>query len=65
MCPTAREPGLMPCRTEAPKPLCTVPSKLKRRLADRTWFYDGAQENLHVRVKVKAGEDCIINLNFE
>jgi hypothetical protein len=55
----------MPCRTEAPKPLCTVPSKLKRRLADRTWFYDGAQENLHVRVKVKAGEDCIINLNFE
>ena len=23
------------------------------------------QKNLHVRVKVKAGEDCIINLNFE
>ncbi len=34
-------------------------------LADRTWFYDAAQKNLHVRVKVKAGEDCIINLNFE
>ncbi len=34
-------------------------------LTDRTWFYDAAQKNLHVRVKVKAGEDCIINLNFE
>jgi hypothetical protein len=34
-------------------------------LADRTWFYDAKQKNLHVRVKVKAGEDCIINLNFE
>jgi hypothetical protein len=34
-------------------------------LADRTWFYDAVQKNFHVRVKVKAGEDCIINLNFE
>ena len=34
-------------------------------LADRTWFYDARQKNLHVRVKVKSGEDCIINLNFE
>jgi hypothetical protein len=34
-------------------------------LADRTWFYDAAQKNFHVRVKVKAGDDCIINLNFE
>ena len=34
-------------------------------LADRTWFYDAGQKNLHVRVKVKAGEDCIVNLNFE
>ena len=34
-------------------------------LADRTWFYDAGQKNFHVRVKVKAGEDCIINLNFE
>ena len=34
-------------------------------LADRTWFYDAALKNFHVRVKVKAGEDCIINLNFE
>jgi hypothetical protein len=34
-------------------------------LADRTWFYDAGQKNVHVRVKVKAGEDCIINLNFE
>ena len=34
-------------------------------LGDRTWFYDAAQKNVHVRVKVKAGEDCIVNLNFE
>ncbi len=34
-------------------------------LADRTWFYDAAQKNVHVRVKVKAGEDCIVNLNFD
>ena len=34
-------------------------------LTDRTWFYDAAQKNVHVRVKVKAGEDCIVNLNFE
>jgi hypothetical protein len=33
-------------------------------LADDCWFYDTAQKNLHVRVKVKAGEDCIININF-
>ncbi|MCX6631424.1 MAG: hypothetical protein NTW28_27745 [Candidatus Solibacter sp.] len=35
------------------------------KLTDRSWYYDGARNNLHVRVKVKAGEDCIINLNFE
>jgi hypothetical protein len=31
-------------------------------LADATWFYDAARKNLHVRVRVKAGQDCIINL---
>jgi hypothetical protein len=31
-------------------------------LADRTWFYDAAGKNLIVRVRVKAGEDNIINL---
>ena len=34
-------------------------------LTDRTWFYDAAHKNVHVRVKVKAAEDCIVNLNFE
>jgi hypothetical protein len=34
-------------------------------LTDRTWFYDAARKNVHVRVKVKAAEDCIVNLNFE
>jgi hypothetical protein len=34
-------------------------------LADRTWFYDARHKNLHLRVKVKSGENCIINLNFE
>jgi hypothetical protein len=33
-------------------------------MPDRTWFYDAAQKNLHVRVKVKAGEDCVISLSF-
>jgi hypothetical protein len=31
-------------------------------MADRTWFYDAARKNLHVRARVKAGEDCIINV---
>jgi alpha-glucosidase (family GH31 glycosyl hydrolase) len=34
-------------------------------LTEHTWFYDAARKNLHVQAKVKAGEDCIINLNFE
>lgn len=34
------------------------------KLEDRTWFYDKAQKNLHIRVKVAAGEDCVINLSF-
>lgn len=33
-------------------------------MKDRTWFYDAAQKNLQVRVRVAAGEDCIINLSF-
>jgi hypothetical protein len=31
-------------------------------MASGTWFYDAARKNLQVRVRVKAGEDCIINL---
>jgi len=33
-------------------------------LADRTWFYDAARKNLHVQVRVAAGEDCIVNLSY-
>jgi Glycosyl hydrolases family 31 len=33
-------------------------------LADRTWLYDAAVKNLIVRVRVKAGEDRIINLSW-
>jgi alpha-glucosidase (family GH31 glycosyl hydrolase) len=33
-------------------------------MADRTWFYDALHKNLQVRVRVKAGEDRIINLEF-
>jgi hypothetical protein len=33
-------------------------------MTDRSWFYDAGQKNLHVRVHVAAGEDCIINLTF-
>ena len=28
----------------------------------RSWFYDAARQNLHVRVRVNAGQDSIINL---
>jgi hypothetical protein len=34
-------------------------------MADRAWFYDAAQKNLLVRVRVKAGEDSIVNLRWE
>lgn len=30
------------------------------QMADRTWFYDAAQKNLHIRVHAKAKEDTII-----
>ena len=33
-------------------------------LADRTWFYEAARKDLQIRVRVAAGEDCIINLAF-
>jgi hypothetical protein len=33
-------------------------------LADDCWFYDAARKNLHIRVKVKAAEDCIVNVNY-
>jgi hypothetical protein len=31
-------------------------------MPDRTWFYDAARQNLRVRVRTKAAQDCIINL---
>ena len=31
-------------------------------LSDGTWFYDAAQKNLHVRVRVAAGDDCVIHV---
>ena len=33
-------------------------------LADRTWFYDARQKDLHVRVRVEAGEDCVIHAGW-
>jgi len=33
-------------------------------LADHCWWWDTAQKNLHVQVKVKAGEDAIVNVEF-
>lgn len=33
-------------------------------LTDRTWFYDVPAKNLIVRVRVKAGEDNIVNLSW-
>jgi hypothetical protein len=34
------------------------------KLEDGSWFYDKPHRNLHIRVKVAAGEDCVINLSF-
>jgi hypothetical protein len=31
---------------------------------DRTWFFDAARQSLEVRVRVKAGEDSIVNIGF-
>jgi hypothetical protein len=33
-------------------------------LAERTWFYDLAAKNLYVRLRVKAGQDAIVNLSW-
>ncbi|MDE3165279.1 MAG: hypothetical protein KGN36_05695, partial [Acidobacteriota bacterium] len=33
-------------------------------LADRCWWWDAAAKNLHIRVRVKAGEDSILNLDW-
>jgi alpha-glucosidase (family GH31 glycosyl hydrolase) len=33
-------------------------------MGDGAWYYDAAAKNLQVRAKVKAGEDCIVNVNF-
>jgi len=33
-------------------------------MEDGTWFYDAARKNLQVRVHVKAGQDCIINVGW-
>jgi hypothetical protein len=33
-------------------------------MTGRTWFYDAARKNLQMWVRVKAGEDCIINLTW-
>ena len=35
-----------------------------RLLADGKWFYDAAKGNVHVRVRVRAGEDRIVNLSY-
>jgi hypothetical protein len=31
-------------------------------MAGGAWFYDAARKNLHVRARVKADQDCIVNL---
>jgi len=40
------------------------PAPSADRMSEGSYFYDAAQKNLHVRVHVKAGEDCIVNLSF-
>jgi hypothetical protein len=31
-------------------------------MPNRSWFYDAPRKNLHVRVRVDAGQDCTVNL---
>ena len=33
-------------------------------LEDRCWWWDASQKNLHVRLKVKAAEDAIVNVEW-
>ncbi|MBS1856887.1 MAG: DUF4968 domain-containing protein [Acidobacteria bacterium] len=33
-------------------------------LQDRSWWWDPALKNLHIRARVKAGQDSIVNLNW-
>jgi hypothetical protein len=33
-------------------------------MGDGAWFYDAARKNLHVRARVKADQDCIINVGW-
>jgi hypothetical protein len=33
-------------------------------MGDGTWFYDAARKNLHVRAKVRAEQDCIVNVGW-
>ncbi len=35
-----------------------------RLLADGKWFFDAAKGNAHVRVRVEAGEDRVVNLTY-
>jgi alpha-glucosidase (family GH31 glycosyl hydrolase) len=37
-------------------------ARSRAAMAAGTWFYDAARKNLHVRVHVKAGQDCIVNV---
>ncbi len=39
-------------------------SASQAELHNGSWFYDAAHKNLHVRTRVAAGEDCIINVEF-
>ena len=50
-------PRFMGYITSSPAPLGSLAD-----LVDGSWWWDAASKNLHVRVTVKAGEDCIINL---
>jgi hypothetical protein len=33
-------------------------------MGDGTWFYDAARKNLHVRTRVRAGQDRIVNVGW-
>jgi hypothetical protein len=53
-----------PCRKVMASGVELAAAPEARQLAPGRWFYDKAADNLHVRVKVEAGTDHIVNVSY-
>src|SRR5262249_55512958 len=66
---TARDYQWVVHHTDAPSEVGFEGQKFREapslaELPDGAWFYDKPQRNLHIRVKVAAGEDRVINVSY-